>query len=88
MLDTIVLDVQRIVQDYKQKGGSAPSSVILAGGSAHLPGLLQYFEQALSIPTHIGDPFRELQYPVALKDAVGEIGPSFAVAAGLALRKI
>ena len=88
LMDTIVIDVQRIVQDYKRKGGSSPSAIILIGGSAHLPGILQYFEQSLSIPTHIGDPFRELQYPIALQDVLKKIGPSFAVAAGLALRKI
>lgn len=85
-LNPIILEIRRIIQDYKQKGGGAPVSVILTGGAALLPGLPQYVAQELSIPTHLGDPFRSLSYPKELADITREIGPSFAVAVGLALR--
>ena len=87
-LNPIMIEIQRIVQDYQQQGGTTPVSIVLSGGAAFLPGLPQYISQELSIPAHLGEPFRSLSYPKELGEVTKEIGPSFSVAVGLALRKV
>lgn len=87
ILNAIFLEVQRLVQGYAQQGGSKPAFLMLCGGSAHMKGLAAYAERILNIKTFIGNPFESVAYPPALKETLEELGPSFSVALGLALRK-
>ncbi|MBI2463316.1 MAG: type IV pilus assembly protein PilM [Candidatus Spechtbacteria bacterium] len=88
LINTVLADVQKIVQDYKRQGGSEPTSLILTGGSSRLTGLGDYIQKILNIKTVTGDSFAHLSYPSVLKDVTQDIGPSFSVAIGLALRSI
>ena len=62
--------------------------VILAGGSSWLPNLTSFLSQTLNLRVFIGDPWARIMYPVELKPALNEIGPSYAVSVGLAMREI
>ena len=87
ILNAIFLEVQRLVQSYVQQGGSKPAFLMLCGGSAHTKGLAGYAERILNIKTFVSNPFEGVAYPPALKETLEELGPSFSVALGLALRK-
>ncbi|MHC4398009.1 MAG: pilus assembly protein PilM [Planctomycetota bacterium] len=86
LLDLIVIEVQQIVADYAQNKGRNIEKVVLSGGSARLPGLADYLTKSLNLSVLVATPFSRLEYPPALEQTLKEIGPSFAVAIGLAMR--
>lgn len=68
--------------------GRVVEKVILAGGSALLPGLTDILAAELGLRVFVGDPWARVMYPVDLRPALDTIGPRFAVAVGLAMREI
>jgi len=73
---------------YLRKYKVKLQKVILSGASARLLGLTSYMAEKLGIDVIIGDPFARITYPEALKPILIELGPSLAVAVGLALREL
>jgi type IV pilus assembly protein PilM len=69
-------------------GGKQVEKIILTGGSAALPSLAPYFARQLGIKTYVGDPWARIVSPEGLRPVLDEIGPRFAVSAGLAMRDI
>ncbi|MBI2482624.1 type IV pilus assembly protein PilM [Candidatus Uhrbacteria bacterium] len=68
--------------------GRVVEKIILAGGSALLPGITEIFAQALDLRVFVGDPWARVIYPVDLRPTLDAIGPRFAVSVGLAMREI
>lgn len=60
--------------------------VILGGGSVKMPGLQEFFQEKLDTNVSIIYPWVNFNYPKQLKEALRDLGPSYAVACGLALR--
>lgn len=87
ILDGIIAETNRIISSYLNKTGRSVSAVILSGGTALMAGFLDRFKQNSEIDVVIGDPFQGLIYPPELQKTLKDIGPSFAVAVGLAMRK-
>ena len=63
--------------------------MVLSGGSARLPGLVEYFSENLEIPFEVANPLRTLKAdPKKIDPAYLEtIAPQLAVSVGLALRQ-
>jgi type IV pilus assembly protein PilM len=63
--------------------------VVLSGGSARLPGLVEYLSENLEIPFEVANPLRKLRAdPKKIDPAYLEmIAPQLAVSVGLALRQ-
>jgi type IV pilus assembly protein PilM len=87
-LDVAVQKAKSLLQIYQQKEGRKISKSFLIGGGAGLRGLADFWSTALAMPTLIGNPWKGLTYPQPLEEKLKEIGPSYAVAVGLALRKL
>ncbi|MBI1755404.1 pilus assembly protein PilM [Candidatus Azambacteria bacterium] len=91
IIDDIINETERITHSYFNKTGRMVTRVVLAGGVSRMPGLLERFrERFSSLPADavsIGNPFSGLVYPRELEKILQEIGPSFAVAVGLAMRR-
>ncbi len=69
---------------------SAIHKMVLSGGGTKVPNLDRYLSQFFGIPVEVMNPFQnitvpEREFPV---DTVNRLAPSFAVAVGLALRKM
>ena len=62
--------------------------MVLAGGGASLPGLKEVAHESLSAEVEIANPFSHAEAPAFLEEVLREIGPGFAVAVGIALRKL
>lgn len=86
LIDLILTELERASQIFYQIKGEKAEKVILAGGTALLPGLKEYFSQALKTEIEIADPFLNISYPPILEEALKEMGPSYAIAIGTALR--
>ena len=86
LIDLIIEEVKKIFSSFFQAEGKEVRRVLLAGGSAFMPGIIDYFMKNLSKPTEIANPFTNIYYPPILEDTLKEIGPSYAIAVGAALR--
>lgn len=95
ILDDVLHEIDYLFQLYRRQFSSAGSSrassiekIVLAGGSCFVPGLPAYLAERLNVPVHIGDPWARIVYPEDLSPVLAELGPSMAVAVGLAMRHI
>lgn len=85
LVDMLLEEVKRISHDYFLKEQINIQKVIIAGGSANFPGLKEYFSDSLSKTVEIANPFANLYYPPVLEDVLKDMGPSYAIAVGVAL---
>ncbi|HNZ86341.1 MAG TPA: type IV pilus assembly protein PilM [bacterium] len=87
-LAPMVNEIKYVFDLYKRQSNSRIDSIILTGGSAYLPNLIDYLKKVLNAPVYIGDPWHKVMYPKELEPVLDEMGPKFGVAIGLALRNI
>jgi type IV pilus assembly protein PilM len=87
-LSRVFSEVNRVLLSYGQRYNKNVAHVVLTGGGASLPGLAAEAKRSLSAEVEIADPFSRTEAPAFLADVLRDIGPGFAVSAGLALRKL
>lgn len=95
-----ITDVSRLVLDYifgeanvallsfEKKYNRTIAKVILVGGGSALKGLANLAKEAFKTEVMSADPFSKVSAPAFLANILKETGPEFAVAIGLALRKL
>jgi type IV pilus assembly protein PilM len=89
LIDIIVREVKEIFDNFQRQEKKQVEKIILAGGPALIPGLKEYFKESFNgKEVEIGNPFNGMLYPPNLEQILIEIGPSFAIAVGAALRKL
>ncbi|MFC1789412.1 type IV pilus assembly protein PilM [Patescibacteria group bacterium] len=86
LTDYIIAETEKIFQNFYRTEKKKVKKIILTGGSAKIPGLSEYFSENLKIETKIGNPFANIFYPPILEENFKEMGPSYAVAIGMAKR--
>ena len=87
-LGRIFSDVNRVLLSYEKKYGRNVSRVVIAGGGASLYGISEYASELVSVDVELSNPFAKIQTPAFLEDVLTEVGPEFAVAVGIALRRL
>jgi len=87
-IDYILAEANRVILNYYNKNGKKISKVVLAGGGSLLLGLKERTEKVLGIQVEIADPFSKVDYPAFMDEILKKAGPEFAVAIGLAIRKL
>lgn len=85
-VDLILIEIKRVSQAFYQTEKKEVKKIILAGGLALLPGLKEYFVDTLEKEVEIANPFSEILCPPILEQTLREMGPSYAIAIGMALR--
>lgn len=88
LIDIIINETEKIMNLYLLKSGKSVKKIIISGGSANMKGLLEKFAEYFKIEINIGNPFLRINHPALLGETLKEIGPSFAIAAGLAMREL
>ncbi|MCJ7829540.1 pilus assembly protein PilM [Patescibacteria group bacterium] len=86
LVDSILEEIRKIFRNFYQVEGKEVEKIILAGGLGLTPGLKEYFSAQLKKEISIADPFLHISYPAILADTLKEIGPTYAVAVGAALK--
>lgn len=86
VLDHILSEAKRIMIDYRKREERSISHVVLSGGGFALKGAVDFVINNLGVEAKLTNPFRKTAYPLFLEPVLKEIGPSLAIAAGLALR--
>ncbi len=88
LLDVVALAAKNIIELYFAKTKKKIERLVIYGGAAKMPGLMEYLTDRLKIDAVAGNPFSRIAYPQNLKPVIDEIGHEFTVAAGLALRSL
>jgi len=87
-LDHIFSEVNNALLAFEKKYNKTVSKVILVGGGSALKGLAELARNNFKTDIVIADPFNKVSAPAFLENILKETGPEFAVAIGLALRKL
>jgi len=88
VLDGILAEAARVLNAYQRRYGRSVGWAAISGGGAGLKGLREAAEKALETSVVIANPFAKVATPAFLEDVLKEAGPEFAVAVGVALRKL
>lgn len=82
-------EIKRGLDYYNASSSGAPVSyVLLAGGSAKIPGLSRIVEEQAGLPAQVVNPFNAISYDPAIftEEYIAAIAPVAAIPIGLALR--
>jgi len=81
-------EARRMLVQYETTHQKAVTAIVLTGGGGVTPALVEYARSFFSIDVSIADPFAKTEAPAFMRPILSSIGPEFAVAVGLALRKL
>ncbi|KND47017.1 MAG: Type IV pilus assembly protein PilM [Parcubacteria bacterium C7867-004] len=81
-------EARRVSTQYQMLHGKTVSALVLTGGGGVTKELEQYAKTFFSVNVEIANPFSKVQAPAFMRPVLEAIGPEFAVAVGLALRKL
>ncbi len=81
-------EAKRVLTQYETTNRKTISALILTGGGGVTKELEAYAKTFFSVPVAIADPFSKTEAPAFMRPVLEAIGPEFAVAVGLALRKL
>jgi type IV pilus assembly protein PilM len=88
VVDQIFNEANRVLLSYQKKFNKNIPRIVLTGGGSILRGLMEVAKKDLVTEVEVSDPFSNLQYPAFLESTLKSAGPEFAVAIGVALRKL
>ncbi|MSR87877.1 MAG: type IV pilus assembly protein PilM [Candidatus Zambryskibacteria bacterium] len=88
VLDYIFAEVNTSILAFEEKYNKAVYKTLLVGGGASLKGIRDLAKSNLKTEVELGLPFNKVLAPAFLDNILRETGPEFAVAVGLALRKL
>jgi type IV pilus assembly protein PilM len=81
-------EARRVLGKYETANQRPVSRLILTGGGGVTKELGTYAKEFFAIDVEVADPFAKTSAPAFMRPVLKEIGPEFAVAVGLALRKL
>ncbi len=84
----ILEEAKRVQAQYETMNHKTISCIVLTGGGGVTKELAAYARSFFSTEVRIADPFAKTEAPAFMRPVLQEIGPEFAVAVGLALRKL
>jgi type IV pilus assembly protein PilM len=87
-LDYVFSETNRVIASFERKHNKSISKVILTGGGSLLKGFLDLARQRFQTEVVLGDPFSKTEAPAFLEPVLKTAGPEFAVAIGIALRRL
>lgn len=76
----------QVLREYEEKNAVTLPTIYLSGGGAMFAGTETMLQDVLSRQVIRANPFSKVAYPAFMQDTIKEIGPSFTVALGAALR--
>ncbi len=88
LLDMIVLETRKTIQNYQDVKRRTIAKVLLVGGQVNMPQFAEYFAQKLGLPVSLGNPLARVIVPPPLEKVRGELSSTFAIALGLAMREL
>lgn len=87
-IDYIFAETNNVLLGYEKKYNRSISKIIFSGGGALMKGIREVAMNDFKGEVEIGKPFSKVGAPAFLEKVLETTGPEFAVAIGLALRKL
>lgn len=81
-------EARRVLIQFETANQKAISAIVLTGGGGVTRELTDFAKTFFSVDVHLADPFGKAEAPAFMRPVLEAIGPEFAVAVGLALRKL
>lgn len=88
VLDHVLAEANRVAVGYQTRFNKNIATAVLTGGGSALRGLKERAAKALEREVVLANPFTKTEAPAFIEDVLTDVGPSFSVAVGLALRKL
>jgi len=90
VLHELVTELRRSLDFYRNRAnGLGAQQVLVCGGSAKLPGLVDFLSVNLEVPVQVGNPLGYLiAGPKSDPGYLQDVGPFFSVSVGLAMREL
>lgn len=80
------LECKQVIREYEEAFGVKIETIYLAGSGSLFPGFKQLVADSLQCEVRFLNPFSKVSYPAFMEDMTAELGPTFHVALGAALR--
>ncbi len=87
-LDYIFSEANNVILSYQRKFNKPLGKVILIGGGCAMKGVFELARANFQTPVELGTPFAKVETPAFMEDILKITGLEFAVAIGVALRKL
>jgi type IV pilus assembly protein PilM len=84
--DRVIKEFKQVIEEYERKIGVEVSTIYFVGGGSLFPGFNNFVSTTLSRNVTVALPFNRVAYPAFMEDTMNDIGSTFAVALGAALR--
>ncbi len=84
--DRVLKEFRQVIEEYEGRAGVQISQISVIGGGSLFAGFDTIVQNYLERPVVFAQPFNKVAYPAFMEDTMNEIGPTFAVALGAALR--
>lgn len=88
VLDYIFFEAGQVVGSYQKKYRRSITKVLLTGGGSLMKGVDAIAHERFGVEVAYAKPFAKVEAPAAFDEMLSGAGPEFAVAVGLALRKL
>jgi type IV pilus assembly protein PilM len=79
-------EFSQVIREYETSTGVSIPAVYVSGGGAMFPGTETLLKDILGREVIRAHPFAKVAYPAFMQDTIKEIGPSFSIALGAAIR--
>lgn len=86
VLAVIKTEVNQVMGIYKAHNVQT-DRIVLVGGGAQLPGIVEYFTTELGVPTVLGDPLARIAYDDKVRAILSRFALHLPIALGLAIRE-
>jgi len=81
-------EANRVLLNFEKKYNKNVSKVVLTGGGVTLKGFYDVAKNSFQTEIFLGNPFAKVETPAFLEEILKQAGPEFAVAVGVALRRL
>ncbi len=88
LVEILLSELERIINSYNRTTERRVEKVYLTGGGSRLKGFVDQTAKRLGLETIQPNPFSRVTYPAFMQPILKDLGPTFPVAVGLALREI
>ncbi|MBU3968635.1 type IV pilus assembly protein PilM [Patescibacteria group bacterium] len=88
IMEYIFSEVEKTIIGYQIRYNKSIVKIILTGGGMLLKNIVDRTSEKFKIEVELANPFRKVEAPAFLEEVLKRAGPEFAVAVGIALRKL
>ncbi len=82
--DSIIMKIDQVLQHFHQDAEKTIDRLLFAGGTANMPGIVDYITAELRHEAERADAFSRLSYPPVLESVLRKSGPLYSVSLGVA----